>query len=45
MDYKEIIEKFYDLLKDFLRLIGLDEVVDKAEAEYDKIISNIKPIE
>ncbi len=45
MDYKVIVEKFLDLLKDFLRLIGLDEVVDKAEAEYDKIISNIKPIE
>lgn len=45
MDYKDIIEKFLDLLKDFLRLVGLDEIVDKAEAEYDKIISNIKPIE
>lgn len=45
MDYKDILVKFLDLLKDFLRLVGLDEIVDKAEAEYDKIISNIKPIE
>ena len=45
MDYKELLGKLFDLLKDFLRLIGLDEVVEKGEAEYDKIISNIKPIE
>jgi len=45
MDVKVLLEKFFDLFKDFLRLIGLDEIVDKAEAEMDKIISNIKPIE
>ena len=45
MEYKDILGKFFDLLKDFLRLIGLDEMVDKAEAEFDKIMSNVKPIE
>jgi len=45
MDVKALLENLFDLLKDFLRLIGLDEIVDKAEAEMDKIISNIKPIE
>ena len=41
---KSIIEKLLDLFKDFLRLIGLDEMVEKSEAEFDKIMSNYKPI-
>ncbi len=42
---KELIAKFFDLFKDFLRLIGLGEMVEKGEAEFDKIMSNVKPIE
>lgn len=40
-----MITRIIDLLKDFLRLIGLGEMVEKGEAEFDKIMSNVRPIE
>ena len=38
MDYKAIIEAFYALLKDFLKLIGLEEKFNKVEGEVTDIL-------
>ena len=38
MDYKALIEKLYDLFKDFLALIGLLEKFEKVEGEVEDIL-------
>ena len=38
MDYKAIIEAVLDLIKDFLKLVGLDDEAAKVEDEIKDII-------
>ena len=38
MDYKALVEKLYDLFKDFLALIGLLDKFEEVEGEVEDIL-------
>lgn len=38
MDYKAIIAAFLDLIKDFLKLVGLDDEAEKIEGDINHIL-------